>query len=110
MIKSYFSCLLVMSSVKLPSLQDYFTARDPLQDPRSCDFIRKRMNITVFRRIQASINFSVDFVESMVSTIHLYYDHGKMVASDESMVPTKNGNNPHHMHVPNKPHPNGIMV
>lgn len=110
MIKSYIACLIAMCSAKFSSLQDYFRKCVPTQDPRSCYFIRKRMVQDTFREIQNSLDFNIDFVEKMVSTIHNYYDHGTIVSSDETMAPTKSRDNPQHIYVPNKPHPNGILV
>lgn len=68
------------------------------------------MNRHIYSFIDNNINFHIDFVAKLEESLlrELYFPGWKL-AVDETMCPTKSSKNPHHMYVPNKPHPNGIL-
>jgi hypothetical protein len=115
-VENYIALVMSMGIRKYTALSSYFYYNDihlgfEYQDLIiGCDYIKNRMD----RHIYSFIDNNIDFVIAYVSKLEnhclseLYVSDWKL-AADESMCPSKSSKNPHHMYVPNKPHPNGIL-
>jgi len=61
--------------------------------------------------ILGSLDFSSGFLMKLLQKkVQALWNCGTDVAADESMIPYRGRRNPHHVYIPNKPHPNGIKL
>lgn len=109
-IKDYFAAILIMGTLKLHSQESYFLVPDSMLDPRGCLWISARISKWRFYFLHSCIDYDIDWISAhLAQSTQKVYVPTLSLASDETMTPTKSKINPHHMYVPGKPHPNGIL-
>lgn len=74
------------------------------------DFVASVLTKSKFDHIMNCLDFDIDFLQdSFNESLQGIYQPTCILSADETMTPSKSRNNPHHMFIPGKPHPNGTL-
>lgn len=109
-IKDWLACTLAMSIQKYDSIYAYFEFNDKRERPLGSEFVTSRISKWKFYFISNCFDIDIDLLEKKLSKMKEFYDYSKFISTDESNCNSKSRQNPHHIFVKGKSHPNGTFA
>ena len=109
-MNKFLSCFFAMSVTSFPTMKDYWETPSTNKLGHSY-FFQNRLPMYKYCEMYRCIDIDVDaWLDKIKNKVQLIWDVSTSVSIDESMIPHKGRNCPHHVFIPRKPHPHGIKL